>query len=106
MGHFAKFIRPGARRVVCGSSRDVLEVTAFRNLDGSIAIIVMNQSEVEVDFWLKISGFGAAEAEALPRSIMTFLFGVCEDSEDTPEKTGILNGQDDEVTLTVQNTCF
>eukprot|EP00927_Polykrikos_kofoidii_P007249 TRINITY_DN1295_c3_g1_i1.p1 TRINITY_DN1295_c3_g1~~TRINITY_DN1295_c3_g1_i1.p1 ORF type:complete len:811 (-),score=113.19 TRINITY_DN1295_c3_g1_i1:157-2472(-) len=73
LGHFARFIRPGAVRVVCGASRDVLEVTAFKNVDGTLAVIVMNQSEESVDFWLKIHGCGAVEIEAFPRSICTFV---------------------------------
>lgn len=72
IGHFSKFIRPGARRVVSSSSRDVLEVVSFVNPDGCLAVVVMNQSEDGVDFWLKIPG-RAVEVEAPPRSITTFL---------------------------------
>merc|ERR1712232_619412 len=32
--HFSAFIKPGARRLIASTSRDVLEVTAFKNPDG------------------------------------------------------------------------
>jgi glucosylceramidase len=73
LGHFARHIRPGARRVVCGSSRDVLEVTAFKNPDTSVIVVVLNQSEEGVDFVLKVAGAGAVCTEAPARSITTFV---------------------------------
>ena len=42
IGHFSKFIRPGARRIISSSNRDWLQTTAFRNPDGSVAVVVMN----------------------------------------------------------------
>jgi len=50
LGHFSKFIRPGARRIVCSSNDDNLIATAFRNTDGKIAVVVMNSSEKDLDF--------------------------------------------------------
>ena len=35
IGHFSRFIRPGARRVLSASTTDALEATAFINPDGS-----------------------------------------------------------------------
>jgi glucosylceramidase len=54
IGHFARFISPGARRIVCAATREILETTAFRNPDGSIVTIVMNRSEEEIHFHLKM----------------------------------------------------
>ena len=45
LGHFSKFIRPGARRVGAASSRSNLLATAFLNLDGSLATVVMNPTD-------------------------------------------------------------
>lgn len=73
LGHFSRYIRPGARRIICGSSRDSLETTAFINPDGDVAVIVMNQTAEEVEFWLKVAGSGAVCTEAPPHSITTFL---------------------------------
>ncbi len=73
IGHFSKFIRPGAVRVLCASTSDDLEVTAFRNPDGKIALIVLNRSDVDVPFAIK-SGTQAAETLSPAHSIQTYLF--------------------------------
>jgi glucosylceramidase len=72
MGHFSKFVRPGARRVAVAPSRDALQSTAFLNKDGSLAVIVLNQTDKAVDYSLWIHGKGAATTSA-PHSIATFL---------------------------------
>lgn len=73
LGHFARYIRPGARRVLCSSSRDLLECTAWRNLDDTLSIVVMNQSESSLEFTLRIAGSGAIMTEAPSHSITTFV---------------------------------
>jgi glucosylceramidase len=45
IGHFSRYIRPRARRVSAATSRSVLAATAFRNADGSLAVVVMNRSD-------------------------------------------------------------
>ncbi|UYZ63115.1 glycoside hydrolase family 30 protein [Hymenobacter weizhouensis] len=72
IGHFSKFIRPGARRIATASSRDVLETTAFRNPDGTVAVVVMNRTDKEQPFQLWIRG-QAAPATSRPHSIMTLV---------------------------------
>ena len=52
IGHFSKFIRPGAKRIVSVSSVNPLLTTAFKNEDGSIVIIVMNDSDKDIDYSL------------------------------------------------------
>ena len=56
IGHFARFVRPGARRVLCAANKQVLEATAFVNADGSVATVVMNRSEAAIRFVLFING--------------------------------------------------
>jgi len=73
LAHFAGFIRPQARRVLCSRSRDVLEATAFKNTDGSLAVVVMNQSSDSHSFCLKVRGSGAVHTTAPARSITTFV---------------------------------
>src|SRR5256714_5903607 len=41
IGHFSKFIRPGARRILASPSRSLLLATAFVNLDGTVAVVVL-----------------------------------------------------------------
>ncbi|CAN5297635.1 glycoside hydrolase family 30 protein [soil metagenome] len=61
IGHFAKFIRPGARRVGATSSRSTLLTTAFINTDGTLAVVVMNPGDAAVDYNLFV---GTQEAKA------------------------------------------
>ncbi|MBW6490081.1 MAG: glycosyl hydrolase [Lentimicrobium sp.] len=72
IGHFSKFIQPGAKRIIASPSRSQLISTAFLNPDGTVVVIVMNESEIKTDFSLWIDG-KAAPATSLPRSIMTFV---------------------------------
>jgi glucosylceramidase len=72
IGHFSRYIRPGARRIACSSSRAQLLATGFKNQDGSLAIIVMNPGKTKVVYHLYI-GNQAAETIGLPHSIVTFL---------------------------------
>jgi glucosylceramidase len=72
IGHLARFIKLGARRVLCAATRQDLECTAFLNPDGSTACVVMNRTEEAISFRLKIAS-ESAEVRLPPRSIATFL---------------------------------
>ena len=73
IGHFSKFIRPGARRIISSSTVDKLLTTAFVNRDGRIAVVVMNESEGGQPFYLWMNG-KAAKTSSPAHSISTFLF--------------------------------
>jgi glucosylceramidase len=73
IGHFSRFIRPGAKRILCASTRDELQTTAFVNPDGEIAVVVFNESEKSITYALKYNG-QAALLESIPRSIQTLRF--------------------------------
>lgn len=55
LGHFSRFIRPGAKRIVCSSNADELLATAFLNENGTLAVVVMNQSDRDLTFstWIE-----------------------------------------------------
>jgi len=72
LGHFSKFVRPGARRIGSASNRDKLQTTAFRNEDGKIVVVVLNLSDDKLDYQLWIAG-QAAKTTSLPHSISTFV---------------------------------
>jgi glucosylceramidase len=72
LGHFSKFIRPGAQRIIASSSRDQLQTTAFINPDGKIVVVVLNLTKDKLPFNVWIAG-KAAKAESLPRSMMTLV---------------------------------
>jgi len=73
IGHFSKFIRPGAKRINASSNRTDLLTTAFKNSDGSIAVVVMNGSDQKIEYQLYLKG-KAAKTTALPHSITTLVF--------------------------------
>lgn len=72
IGHFARFIRPGARRVLCATSEDDIEATAYLNPNGTLATVVLNAGDKPKDIWLDHGDF--AGGITLPaHSIATFL---------------------------------
>jgi len=73
IGHFSRFIRPGARRVIAAPDRDDLETTAFVNPDGRIAVVVLNRTDKDIALTLRYGG-QAASTEAPPHSITTYVF--------------------------------
>ena len=72
IGHFSKFIRPGAKRIASSPSRSSLLSTAFVNPDGKIAVVVMNRGDKKVDYFLWIDG-EAAPVSSPARSIQTIM---------------------------------
>ncbi len=50
IGHFSKFIKPGAKRVSTVPSRSHLLSTSFLNEDGSLVTVVMNQSDQQITY--------------------------------------------------------
>jgi glucosylceramidase len=73
IGHFSKFIRPGAKRIASSPSRSALISTAFVNADGKLSAVVMNEGEKEVSYFLWVNG-ESAEVKSPPRSIQTLVF--------------------------------
>ena len=73
IGHFSKFIRPGAKRIASSPSRSQLLSTSFLNPDGQAATIVMNATDKSASYWLWVDA-NAAEVNILPRSIQTLVF--------------------------------
>ncbi|RYY61454.1 MAG: glycosyl hydrolase [Chitinophagaceae bacterium] len=73
IGHFSKFVKPGAKRISSAASRSQLLTTAFRNPDGTTAVIVMNQGNVSSEYYLWING-KAAKLNTRAHSIATLVF--------------------------------
>ena len=70
IGHFSKYIQPGATHIRSSSYSDKLEVTAARNPDGSIALVVLNRTGEEIPYNLRIQG-QLVQLKAEPNSIAT-----------------------------------
>lgn len=72
MGHFSKFIQPGAKRIASAASRDKLITTAYMNPNGKIAVVVMNRTDEKIEYNLWIKG-KAAKTVSEPHSIATLV---------------------------------
>ena len=72
LGHFSRFIRPGAERIHCASTRDDLEATAFCNPDGTIATVILNRTDTERVFILK-NGQHTTTCSMPAHSIATYI---------------------------------
>ena len=72
IGHFSKFIRPGAKRISSVSSANNLITTAFKNEDGSIIVVVMNQGETEIECTVTMNS-KTAPLKTAPHSIQTII---------------------------------
>jgi len=73
LGHFARFIQVGARRIQCTPQAGGLEATACLNLDGTIAIVVLNRTDQARPFQLQIDPHRTLTTELPPRAIATYL---------------------------------
>jgi glucosylceramidase len=72
IGHFSKFIRPGAKRITSSASKSVLSTTAFQNPDGKIVVVVMNSGDKKVPYFLWMDK-KAAPTVSMPHSITTLV---------------------------------
>lgn len=72
IGQFSKFIHKGARKVSSTSNRSDLQVTSFLNPDGSIAAVVLNTTDKDIQYHFWINGQWAA-ANARPHSLSTVI---------------------------------
>jgi glucosylceramidase len=72
IGHFSKFVHPGARRIAASSNRAQLQTSAFLNTDGSIAVVVLNTTGEKFPYRVIIKGKETA-TESLPHSISTII---------------------------------
>ncbi len=72
IGHFSKFIRPGAQRVSAASSRSNLLTTSFLNTDGKLATVVMNPSDKAITYNYYV-GDASTTVEIPAHAIQTLL---------------------------------
>jgi len=73
IGHFSKFIKPGAVRVNTSTSRTTIESTSFMNADGKIVTVVMNTSDAKIVYKL-IVGNSAAQLEIEPHAMQSIIY--------------------------------
>jgi glucosylceramidase len=73
IGHFSKFIRPGAKRIVVAPSRSMLLATGFVNPDGTVAVVVMNPGGRAGQYHIRL-GTGDVVVKSPAHSIQTVMF--------------------------------
>jgi len=73
IGHFSKFIRPGAKRVSTGTTSNRISSTSFMNQDGSLVVIALNEEEEAVDYFLTV-GDKSTQLNVPKHSIQTIVF--------------------------------
>lgn len=72
LGQFARYIRPGAKRILCSSSQSGIEATACVNPGGMVVVVVQNRGDHPAKFNLKSRE--TATPMALPaHAIATYL---------------------------------
>ena len=52
--HFSKFIKTNAKRIGYSKFSDKLELTAFKNPDNSVIIVLLNKNNINIEYNLKI----------------------------------------------------
>ena len=55
LGHFSRYILPGAVKIGLSRCCSKIEATAFENADGTMAIVLLNQAETDCDIKLRLS---------------------------------------------------
>lgn len=56
IGHFSKYILPGAVRIASTRCDDVTEITAAKNPDGSIAAVLLNKTADDKSYAIRMDG--------------------------------------------------
>jgi glucosylceramidase len=72
LGHFSKFVRPGAKRLASVTDDDRLMSVAFKNADGKVAVVVLNLSDETVPFSFWVDG-ATTKTTSPAHSIMTMV---------------------------------
>ncbi|WP_319003826.1 glycoside hydrolase family 30 beta sandwich domain-containing protein [Cytobacillus firmus] len=56
MGHFSKFIKPGARRIDSQASNNRILATAFENINGETVAVLINENDSKEEVSLFFEG--------------------------------------------------
>lgn len=88
LGHFSKFVMSGAQRIFSSEVRNEgVENMAFRNPDGTVVIVLVNEDAIMKSVEIQLSG--RAFAVELPgRSVTTGVFRLKNDTVDIWTTTG------------------
>ncbi len=73
VGHFSRYLQPGARRAGFSRCDDHVEVTAARNPDGTLAVVVLNRENQDRAYAFRLHG-RVIRAAFPARTLSTLLF--------------------------------
>jgi len=73
MAHFSKYIRPGAQRIGFDLADEELMATAVQNPDGSLAVVVLNQTTRGRSLTVSL-GKQTTHLQISPQAIQTIVF--------------------------------
>ena len=76
IGHFSRFIRPGAVRLGASNWNSEIETTAFENLDGSRTVVMLNRTEAALPASVTLDGENGFAFTLAPHSIATLQMDV------------------------------
>lgn len=77
IGHFSRYIKPGAVSIGLSRFGDCVEATAAQNPDGSIVVVVLNRGTQAVPFFLRL-GLRVWPAVQEAESISTYVISAAE----------------------------
>jgi glucosylceramidase len=75
IGHFSRFIKPGAQRILVSGYTDKLETVGFCNPDGEIILVVMNKTNDKQEFEINENG-KSCRIEIDGHSILTACWNI------------------------------
>lgn len=72
IGHFSRFLQPGAQHIGTTVYTESIEQVAFQNPDGSIAVVLLNRTDAALPVVLRMNGM-LIPADLPPQSISTII---------------------------------
>jgi O-glycosyl hydrolase len=66
LANYSRFIRPGATRIAASSGDSALNVSAYRNTDGSLAIVVLNTGTSSASTTFTVANAGLTSGTVTP----------------------------------------
>ena len=74
IGHFSRYIRPGAVQLASSTWNSNIEATAFENTDGSRVLVALNRTDKPLPVSVTDSDDRSATFELAAHSIATLIF--------------------------------
>lgn len=70
IGHITKYILPGSKRIGSSRCNDLIEMTAAKNADGTVAVVLLNKGNEDLSYAIRMAG-GVIRVTIPARTIST-----------------------------------